>query len=65
LFRADNGHYVGLSIVYGDRHVRNEAHPDGDYMLSGKCQLEIATELVDCSVYLMSLSDPQTQRIKN
>lgn len=62
LSSAGYGHHIGLHIGYG--YVRNDAGVDDDYVLGGNYQLEIATELVDCSVHLSPLYDPSMQRIK-
>lgn len=56
------GHHVGKAIGYG--YVR---HPDGvddDFVLSGRYQLEVATELVDCDVHLNPLYDPDMSRVR-
>lgn len=63
LSSAGFGHHVGLHIGYG--YVRNEAGVDDNYVMSGHYQLEIATELIDCSVQLTPLYDPDMQRVKS
>ncbi|MCL5776947.1 FAD-dependent oxidoreductase [Limibaculum sp. FT325] len=56
------GHTIGRAIGYG--YVRN---PDGvteDFVLSGRYELEIATERVPCRVTLAPLYDPKMERVK-
>jgi len=56
------GHSVGKSIGMG--YVR---HPDGvsnDFVLSGRYELEVASERVPAEVTLAPLHDPQNHRVK-
>jgi 4-methylaminobutanoate oxidase (formaldehyde-forming) len=56
------GHTVGKSIGLG--YVR---HPDGvteDFVLSGRYELEVASERVPAQVTLAPLFDPQNARVK-
>jgi 4-methylaminobutanoate oxidase (formaldehyde-forming) len=62
LSSAGFGHHVGKPIGYG--YVRNENGVDANYVMSGTYQLEVATELVDCTVQLTPLYDAAMQRIK-
>ena len=63
LSSAGYGHHLGMYIGYG--YVRNDSGVDDDYVMSGSYQLEVATELIDCSVHLSPLYDPEMQRVKN
>ena len=63
LSSAGYGHHLGMYIGYG--YVRDVSGVDDDYVMSGSYQLEVATKLIDCSVHLSPLYDPQMQRIKN
>ncbi len=56
------GHTVGKSIGYG--YVRNREGVDRDYLLSGRYELEVATERVPCEIALQPLYDPQAARVK-
>lgn len=62
LSSAGFGHHVGKYIGYG--YIRNASGVDSDYVLTGKYQLEVATELVDCQVHQSPLYDPSMSRIK-
>ncbi|NND93118.1 MAG: FAD-dependent oxidoreductase [Granulosicoccus sp.] len=62
LSSAGYAHHVGMYIGYG--YVRNKDGVDDDYLMSGHYQLEVATELVDCTVHLEPLYDPSMKRIK-
>ena len=56
------GYTVGKDIGYG--YVRN---PDGvptDWLLSGRYELEVATERVPAAIHLAPLYDPKMERIK-
>jgi 4-methylaminobutanoate oxidase (formaldehyde-forming) len=56
------GYTVAKNIGYG--YVRN---PDGvptDWLLSGRYELEVATERVPAAIHLASLYDPKMERIK-
>ena len=56
------GHHLGCAIGYG--YIRNESGVDKDYIHNGRYQLEVAAELVDCSVTLVPLYDPDMARVK-
>jgi 4-methylaminobutanoate oxidase (formaldehyde-forming) len=56
------GYSIGKSVGYG--YVREPAGVDADHVLSGKYELEIATQRVPCSVQLDPLYDPKMARIK-
>ena len=56
------GHHIGCSIGYG--YVRNADGVDDDYIQNGTYQLEVATEKVDCKVFLEPLYDPCSKRVK-
>jgi 4-methylaminobutanoate oxidase (formaldehyde-forming) len=58
------GYTVGRSIGYG--YVRDpESGVDRDYVLSGRYELEVATERVPADVFLDPLYDPTMARIKS
>ncbi len=58
------GYTVGRSIGYG--YVRDaEAGVDRDHVLSGRYELEVATERVPATVFLDPLVDPAMARIKS
>lgn len=56
------GHTVGKSIGMG--YVRNPEGVTADYVLSGRYELEVATERLPCDVTLAPLWDPKMARIK-
>lgn len=56
------GHTLGQSIGLG--YVRNPEGVTADYVLSGSYQLEVASELVPCTVTLAPLYDPKGAKIK-
>ena len=56
------GHTVGRSIGMG--YVRNPEGVTADYVLSGRYELEVATERLPCDVTLAPLWDTQMARIK-
>ena len=56
------GHTVGRSIGMG--YVRNPEGVTADYVLSGRYELEVATERLPCDVTLAPLWDPKMARIK-
>jgi 4-methylaminobutanoate oxidase (formaldehyde-forming) len=56
------GHTIGRSIGMG--YVRNLEGVTADYVLSGRYELEVATERVPCEVTLAPLYDPKTERVK-
>jgi sarcosine dehydrogenase len=58
------GYTVGRSIGYG--YVRDPEHGvDRDKVLSGRYELEVATERVPAEVFLDALYDPKMARIKS
>ncbi|MDQ0395993.1 GcvT family protein [Labrys monachus] len=62
LASAGWGYTAGLNIGYG--YVR---HPDGvdrDHVLSGRYELEVATERVEARVFMEPLYDPRMERPK-
>ncbi len=56
------GYTVGRAIGYG--YVRNPAGVDGDYLRSGRYELEVATERVPATLHLRPLYDPLMARVK-
>ncbi len=56
------GHTLGRAIGLG--YVRNPAGVAADYVLSGRYELEVATERVPCEVTLRPLYDPAMARIR-
>ncbi|AVO37034.1 GcvT family protein [Pukyongiella litopenaei] len=56
------GHHLGMPIGLG--YVRNPDGVDRDFVLSGRYELEVATERVPCSVTLAPLYDPKMERVK-
>ena len=50
------GYTLDKSIGYG--YVRDPAGVDRDYLLSGRYELEVATERVPCELHLGPLYDP-------
>ncbi|MDT8344160.1 MAG: glycine cleavage T C-terminal barrel domain-containing protein, partial [Thermohalobaculum sp.] len=56
------GHTVAKAIGYG--YVRNPGGVTEDFVLSGRYELEIATERVPCTVTLAPLYDPKMERVK-
>lgn len=56
------GHHLGRAIGYG--YIRNPSGVDRDYITSASYQLEVATEMVDCTVSLSPLYDPTMKRAK-
>jgi len=64
LTSGGHGHTVGCSIGYG--YVRDpENGVDGDRVLSGSYELEVATTRVPAEVFLDPLYDPTMSRIKS
>ncbi|MDH5557257.1 MAG: aminomethyltransferase family protein, partial [Alphaproteobacteria bacterium] len=57
------GYTLGCNIGYG--YVRNKAGVDRDYVLSGKYELEVATQRIPCEVFMDPLYDPKMERIKS
>jgi 4-methylaminobutanoate oxidase (formaldehyde-forming) len=57
------GHTVGHAIGYG--YVRREGGLDRDFVLSGRYEIEIATERVPARVTLSPFYDPQGRRIRS
>ena len=56
------GHHLGCFIGYG--YIRKSDGIDDDYIRSGTYQLDVATERVDCKVFLEPLYDPYSKRVK-
>ena len=56
------GHTVGHSIGMG--YVRNPKGVTDDFVLSGRYELEVASERVPAEVHLTPLYDPQNVRVK-
>jgi 4-methylaminobutanoate oxidase (formaldehyde-forming) len=56
------GHTLGRSIGMG--YVRDPGGVDRDYVLSGRYELEVATERFPAEVTLAPLYDPEMTRIK-
>jgi sarcosine dehydrogenase len=57
------GYTVRCNIGYG--YVRNADGVDRSYLESGRYELEVAAELVPCTLHLGPLYDPSMQRIKS
>ena len=55
------GYTLNKSIGYG--YVRNPAGVDRNYLLSGRYELEVATERVPCELHLGPLYDPGMERV--
>jgi 4-methylaminobutanoate oxidase (formaldehyde-forming) len=57
------GYTIGKNIGLG--YVRNsETGVDANYVMSGRYELEVATERVPASVFLQPLYDPEMRRVK-
>jgi 4-methylaminobutanoate oxidase (formaldehyde-forming) len=56
------GYTLGLNIGYG--YVRDAAGVDAERVLSGRYELEVATERVPAEVFLKPPYDPEMARIK-
>ena len=56
------GYTVDRSI--GNGYVRNREGVDRNYLLSGRYELEVATERVPCEINLQPLYDPEAARVK-
>lgn len=56
------GHTIGRSIGIG--YVRHNGGVDSEFVLSGRYELEVATERVPADVTLAPLYDPSHQRIR-
>ncbi|MEZ5798983.1 MAG: glycine cleavage T C-terminal barrel domain-containing protein [Paracoccaceae bacterium] len=56
------GHTVGRSIGLG--YVRRPEGVDADFVLSGRYELEVASERVPAEVHLAPLYDPEGLRVK-
>jgi 4-methylaminobutanoate oxidase (formaldehyde-forming) len=56
------GYTLARNIGYG--YVRNPAGVPTDWLLSGRYELEIATERVPSAIHLAPLYDPKMERIK-
>ena len=62
LASAGWGYTIGKNIGLG--YVRDAAGVDADYVMSGKYELEVATERVAAEPFLRPLYDPDMARIK-
>ncbi len=62
LASAGYGYTLGKPIGYG--YVREAGGVDADYVLSGRYELEVATERVEASVFLAPPYDPRMLRVK-
>ncbi len=56
------GYWLDRSIGLG--YVRSDCVIDAEYVLSGRYELEVATELVPCKVQLGPLYDPGMKRVR-
>ena len=56
------GYTVGKNIGYG--YVRNTAGVPTDWLMSGRYELEVATERVPATIQMSPLYDPKMERIK-
>jgi 4-methylaminobutanoate oxidase (formaldehyde-forming) len=56
------GYTVGTNIGLG--YVRNETGVSDDFLLSGRYQLEVATELTSAVLHVRPLYDPDSQHLK-
>ena len=56
------GHTVKKAIGYG--YVRNAEGVSNTYLESGRYQLEVATELVDCEIHMKPLYDAEMKKIR-
>jgi len=63
LSSAGYGHHLGHAIGYG--YIRNSDGVDDSYITSGSYQLEVATDMVDCEVFLEPLYDQSMAKIKS
>lgn len=57
------GYHLRCAIGYG--YIRNADGVDEEYILAGEYQLEVANEMVDCTVHLAPLYDPDMSRVKS
>jgi 4-methylaminobutanoate oxidase (formaldehyde-forming) len=57
------GHHLGQAIGYG--YIRNPIGVDAEYIESGRYQLEVATERVDCTVSLTPFYDPANAKVRS
>ncbi len=62
LTSAGWGYTVGRSIGYG--YLRNAAGVSTDWLVSGRYELEVASERVPAQIHLAPLYDPAMARIK-
>ena len=62
LSSAGYGHTLGKSIGMG--YVRSATPIDREHVLSGRYELEVATERVPCEVTLAPLYDPKMERVR-
>ena len=56
------GHTLGKPIGYG--YVRNGGGVTDEFITEGSYELEVATEIIPCSVHLGPLYDPEMSRIR-
>ncbi|MGB3808663.1 MAG: FAD-dependent oxidoreductase [Parvibaculum sp.] len=56
------GYTMATNIGYG--YVRRAGGVDRDFIMSGRYELEVATERVPCEVHMEPLYDPQSARVK-
>ena len=56
------GHTLGKPIGYG--YVRDAGGVAEDWMMSGRYELEVASERVPCQIHVTALYDPSNARIK-
>jgi 4-methylaminobutanoate oxidase (formaldehyde-forming) len=56
------GHTIGKPVGYG--YVRHPAGVTEAFMLSGRYELEVASERVPATLHLGALYDPSNARIK-
>src|SRR4029079_947852 len=61
---ASAGWGYTLKTNVGLGYVRDSAGVDADYVMSGECELELATERVAAKPFLKPLYDPDMKRIK-
>ncbi|MGA8262567.1 MAG: FAD-dependent oxidoreductase [Arenicellales bacterium] len=56
------GYTVGCNIGYG--YLRHAGGIDREYILSGRYELEVATERIAAEIHLECLYDPQMERVR-
>jgi sarcosine dehydrogenase len=62
LSSAGHGHTVGRDIGLG--YVRHAEGVDGDFLTSGRYELEVRTRRVPAEIHLQALYDPKGDRVK-